>query len=91
MQPKDDILTAQGDGYVIMLDSPWEQLPQLKDLQTDYLTVTLDVYCPGQSIFLREESPQNGYFLLEQAVMNVVNRRDKNTLDKIDKFPKQYG
>ena len=53
--------------------------------------MTLDVYCPGQSIYLREESPQNGYFLLEQAVMNVVNRRDKNTLDKIDKFPKQYG
>ena len=55
LQPKRGVLEASGDGYVLMIDSPWEhtKLKSSSNEQKSYLSICLDIYCPSQHVYLR--------------------------------------
>ena len=55
-----------------MIDSPWEQLPPGKFDRANYLRVTLDVYCPGQTTQVREETLENGVATMEMSVRSYL-------------------
>lgn len=55
-----------------MVDSTFDNIPLDRDLKSQYLSICLDVYCPGQSVFLREEVPLHGFLVIEQMIRKVV-------------------
>ena len=68
--PRSGILKSSGEGYLIMVDSPWRS--DMAQCGPDFYSVCLDVYCPGQSIYLREESQQLGFTVMEESIRKVV-------------------
>ena len=47
LQPRDSKLTADKEGYLVMIDSNWMKLPKQQDLRQQYFSINLSVYCPG--------------------------------------------
>lgn len=52
-----------------MIDSPWGKLSGItKDQKNSYLSVCLDIYCPSQSLLVREENSVHGFYTVEQMI-----------------------
>ena len=82
LQPKKGNLSANQEGYLIMIDSPWENLPKvIKAERGPYMQVTLDVYCPGKQIqIVREESLENGLNIMEQNIRNHLDLKGQQIM-----------
>lgn len=51
----------------------------------------MDVYCPGQAIFMREETLRNGFATMQEVVRKEVYSKDESCLERVDKYPEHYG
>ena len=92
LQPKRGVLEASGDGYVLMVDSPWEHIPlkSSSNEQKSHLSICLDIYCPSQHVYLRQELASHGFYTVEQAILRHV-RENEQLVEKIERFPEAYG
>ena len=91
LHPKDGILRASADGYIIMVDSSWNKVPQgSSSLDEKLLTISVDVYCPSQTIFLRQESARIGMSAVQQMIQRVVQTEQSEKIEYIDKLPSHY-
>jgi len=71
-----------------MVDSSWENLPASKTGTTSYMSVVVDVYCPGQIVHLQQDNVVNGFWALDQLVTNMV--RTGAQVEHFEKQEKKY-
>lgn len=49
------------------------------------MTICVDVYCPSQTVFLRQEAPKNGLESLDRIMRRIVTTSKAEQVQYIDK------
>ena len=73
-----------------MVDSTWEKQPKLQKEQELYLSVAVDVFCPGQSVILTQIEQNTGYDLIHRLAKNELNGKLSDELEPFEKYTEYY-